>query len=205
MLGLLLVFNQAAAWRWSSIIKSFPSPFPAGGTFIGDVRITVGVLVMLALYVIVAFILGRTAWGRHVYAVGDDKEAAAYAGEALAMAEAARQAGVVTPEAVVLDFETAGLASRLLSGLIDVTIQFVLLVVVIMGAAGASEVLAGSGVEVLLISGAMAAGISASSATSTKISGSSGMAGWKKAKQRRSGGSTRRRSSSQLSIWCTAS
>lgn len=54
--------------------------------------------------------------------------------------------GIVTPEAVVLDFETAGLASRLLSGLIDVTIQFVLLVLVMIGAAGASGVLAGSGV-----------------------------------------------------------
>ena len=47
---------------------------------IGDVRITVGVLMMLVLYVVVAFILGKTAWGRHVYAVGDDKEAARLAG-----------------------------------------------------------------------------------------------------------------------------
>jgi fructose transport system permease protein len=47
---------------------------------IGDVRITVGVLMMLVLYVIVAFILGKTAWGRHVYATGDDKEAARLAG-----------------------------------------------------------------------------------------------------------------------------
>lgn len=47
---------------------------------VGDVRITVGVIVMLALYVVLAFVLGRTAWGRHVYAVGDDKEAARLAG-----------------------------------------------------------------------------------------------------------------------------
>ncbi len=47
---------------------------------VGEVRITVGVLLMLALYVIVAFILAKTAWGRHVYAVGDDKEAARLAG-----------------------------------------------------------------------------------------------------------------------------
>jgi fructose transport system permease protein len=44
------------------------------------VRITVGVLVMIALYLVVAFALARTAWGRHVYAVGDDKEAARLAG-----------------------------------------------------------------------------------------------------------------------------
>ena len=47
---------------------------------IGDVRMTVGVIIMLALYVLIAYILGRTAWGRHVYAVGDDAEAARLAG-----------------------------------------------------------------------------------------------------------------------------
>jgi fructose transport system permease protein len=47
---------------------------------LGDIRLTLGVIIMLALYVVVAFILNKTAWGRHVYAVGDDKEAARLAG-----------------------------------------------------------------------------------------------------------------------------
>lgn len=47
---------------------------------IGEVRLTVGVIVMLVLYLLVAYILGRTAWGRHVYAVGDDAESARLAG-----------------------------------------------------------------------------------------------------------------------------
>lgn len=52
-----------------------------GSTFdVLGVRISVGVLMMLLLYVAVAFILHKTAWGRHVYAVGDDKEAARLAG-----------------------------------------------------------------------------------------------------------------------------
>lgn len=53
-----------------------------GSTFpIGPVRISTGVVMMLLLYVAMAFILGKTAWGgRHVYAVGDDKEAARLAG-----------------------------------------------------------------------------------------------------------------------------
>ncbi|HKS00420.1 MAG TPA: ABC transporter permease [Arthrobacter sp.] len=52
-----------------------------GSTFpLGPVRISTGVVLMLLLYVAVAFILGKTAWGRHVYAVGDDKEAARLAG-----------------------------------------------------------------------------------------------------------------------------
>ncbi|UOQ91183.1 ABC transporter permease [Agromyces endophyticus] len=52
-----------------------------GTTFdIGGVNFTVGVLLMLLLYVVVALILSKTAWGRHVYAVGDDPEAARLAG-----------------------------------------------------------------------------------------------------------------------------
>jgi len=52
-----------------------------GSTFnVLGVRISVGVVMMLLLYVLVAFILGKSAWGRHVYAVGDDKEAARLAG-----------------------------------------------------------------------------------------------------------------------------
>ena len=47
---------------------------------LGGVNITVGVLMMLLLYVVIALILQKTAWGRHVYAVGDDPEAARLAG-----------------------------------------------------------------------------------------------------------------------------
>src|SRR5665213_1355399 len=52
-----------------------------GNTFnVGGGQITYGVVVMVVLYAIVATILGRTAWGRHVYAVGDDAESARLAG-----------------------------------------------------------------------------------------------------------------------------
>jgi fructose transport system permease protein len=52
-----------------------------GETFsIGSFRITTGVLVTLALYGLFAFVLRNTAWGRHVYAVGDDAEASRLAG-----------------------------------------------------------------------------------------------------------------------------
>ncbi|GAA4343978.1 ABC transporter permease [Microbacterium rhizosphaerae] len=51
-----------------------------GTTFHLGVDITFGVLLMLLLYVVISFVLARTAWGRHVYAVGDDKEAARLTG-----------------------------------------------------------------------------------------------------------------------------
>jgi len=47
---------------------------------IGDARVTYGVIAFLILVAIMAYVLSRTAWGRHVYAVGDDKEAAELAG-----------------------------------------------------------------------------------------------------------------------------
>ncbi len=50
------------------------------GISIGTMRITVGVLLALAMYVVFAYILSSTAWGRHIYATGDDAEAARLAG-----------------------------------------------------------------------------------------------------------------------------
>jgi ribose/xylose/arabinose/galactoside ABC-type transport system permease subunit len=47
---------------------------------IGDFVITYGVVMAVALYVVVGFVLAQTMWGRHVYAVGDDAEAARLAG-----------------------------------------------------------------------------------------------------------------------------
>jgi ribose/xylose/arabinose/galactoside ABC-type transport system permease subunit len=52
-----------------------------GTTFpIGPFRITTGVVLVLALYVVAGFALSQTAWGRHVYSVGDDSEASRLAG-----------------------------------------------------------------------------------------------------------------------------
>ncbi|WP_030484225.1 ABC transporter permease [Nocardioides aequoreus] len=47
---------------------------------IGSVGITWGVLLMLVLYAGVGFALRNTAWGRHLYATGDDRDAAELAG-----------------------------------------------------------------------------------------------------------------------------
>lgn len=47
---------------------------------IGSVSITFGVILMVLLYVVVGFALRSTAWGRHLYATGDDQEAASLAG-----------------------------------------------------------------------------------------------------------------------------
>ncbi len=46
----------------------------------GGVRVLFAVFLLIVLVAIMAYVLRQTAWGRHVYAVGDDPEAAALAG-----------------------------------------------------------------------------------------------------------------------------
>ena len=47
---------------------------------IGSLHLTTGVLMMIGLYLVLGFALRYTAWGRHLYAVGDDAEASRLAG-----------------------------------------------------------------------------------------------------------------------------
>jgi fructose transport system permease protein len=76
--ALTLLYSNGATIRG---VDMPPALSWTGRTFdLAGVKISFGVVLMLVLYVLVAFILGKTAWGRHVYAVGDDKEAARLAG-----------------------------------------------------------------------------------------------------------------------------
>lgn len=47
---------------------------------IGGARITFGVVLMIVIFVVLWYMLNKTAWGRHVYAIGDDTEAAEMSG-----------------------------------------------------------------------------------------------------------------------------
>ena len=47
---------------------------------IGEAQFTYGSILMIVIFIVLWYMLNRTAWGRHVYAVGDDKEAAELAG-----------------------------------------------------------------------------------------------------------------------------
>ncbi len=47
---------------------------------VGSAMFTYGVLLMFVLIVVLGYALANTSWGRHVYAVGDDPEAARLAG-----------------------------------------------------------------------------------------------------------------------------
>ncbi|EAQ11868.1 ABC transporter permease [Maritimibacter alkaliphilus] len=47
---------------------------------VGSARITFGSILMVIVFAVLWYLLNKTAWGRHVYAIGDDKEAAELAG-----------------------------------------------------------------------------------------------------------------------------
>jgi fructose transport system permease protein len=47
---------------------------------VGAFRLTWGIVVVIILYAVVSFVLSQTAWGRYVYAVGDDPESARLSG-----------------------------------------------------------------------------------------------------------------------------
>ncbi|MGH1480562.1 MAG: ABC transporter permease [Geminicoccales bacterium] len=47
---------------------------------VGGAQFTYGSMLMILVFLVLWYMLNHTAWGRHVYAVGDDKEAAELAG-----------------------------------------------------------------------------------------------------------------------------
>ena len=79
-LGTLSIFTAIALLYCGSSIQNNRLPDIinfTGETFsVGPFRVTVGVIMVLLLYAIVGFALTQTAWGRHIFAVGDDPESA---------------------------------------------------------------------------------------------------------------------------------
>jgi fructose transport system permease protein len=77
-----------AAYALTHIYSNDETYFPLpseqlyfGRTFtLAGAAVTYGVVLMLVLYAVGWFALTQTAWGRHVYAVGDDQEAARLTG-----------------------------------------------------------------------------------------------------------------------------
>ncbi len=57
------------------LLQFFGQSFSVGGAVF-----TYGVIAFIAIVLVLAYVLRHTAWGRHVYAVGDDAEAAKLAG-----------------------------------------------------------------------------------------------------------------------------
>ena len=81
-----IAFAITQLYSSSQTVTDLPDAMNAlGGTFrIGGTSVVYGVVVMLGLYALTWFILRETASGRHVYAVGNNPEAARLTGIATA-------------------------------------------------------------------------------------------------------------------------
>jgi fructose transport system permease protein len=83
-LGMLSVFTAIALiYAQGQTIQLSPGAFLlwTGNTFaIGSLHLSYGVVLMIVVYAVLTYALRSTAWGRHLYAVGDDAEAARLTG-----------------------------------------------------------------------------------------------------------------------------
>ncbi|MFM6848783.1 MAG: ABC transporter permease [Terrabacter sp.] len=84
-LGTLSIFTAIALlYSGGSSIQADRLPdllnFLGEGFGIGQFRLTWGIVVVILIYAVMAYVLSQTAWGRYVYAVGDDAESARLSG-----------------------------------------------------------------------------------------------------------------------------
>ncbi|GAA1768067.1 MAG TPA: ABC transporter permease [Tetrasphaera sp.] len=84
-LGTLSIFTAIALlYSGGSSIQSSHLPdilnVLGKGFSVGGFRLTWGVVLVIVMYLVMGFVLSQTAWGRYVYAVGDDPESARLAG-----------------------------------------------------------------------------------------------------------------------------
>jgi fructose transport system permease protein len=107
-LGTWSVFGALNLWysgsqtiRAQEVAEAAPLLQATGAAFtVFGARVTAGTILMLVLAGIAAYILARTAFGRHVYATGDDPEAA-------------RLAGVDTRRVLIAVYALAGLVAAM--------------------------------------------------------------------------------------------
>jgi fructose transport system permease protein len=87
-LGTLYIYNSLKLWytgsesiRPTALNEKAPELLVFGKAFtIGGANFILGSFALIALAVVVWYLLNRTAWGRHVTAVGDDADAAMLSG-----------------------------------------------------------------------------------------------------------------------------
>lgn len=101
---------------------------------VGSAVLTLGVILMVLIVIVFSYILSSTAWGRHVYAVGDEPEAAELAGvrtkrmllgvytvagliAAVAAWVSIGRNGSISPSAVLTDFNLQSVTAAVIGGI----------------------------------------------------------------------------------------
>src|SRR5258707_3086239 len=80
LLGIITAITRLTAQGGAFPVTDDLLSWPGNAFNVGDTSITYGMVVMFGLYVVVWYLLTQTAWGRHVYAIGNNREAARLVG-----------------------------------------------------------------------------------------------------------------------------
>jgi len=121
---------------------------------LGPFRITTGVIIVAILAVVMAFILSQSSWGRHLYAVGDDAEAARLVGIRVdrVLLSVYTVAGLLYGITAWVQIGRAGTASA--NALVDANLETITAVVI-----GGTSLFGGRGAIVGTILGALIVGV----------------------------------------------
>lgn len=101
---------------------------------IGSATVTLGVVLMIVIYIVLWYVLNYTAWGRHLYAVGDDPDAAQLSGirvdrvllstyglagviAAIAAWVSIGRNGSISPSTVVTDYNLQAITAAVIGGI----------------------------------------------------------------------------------------
>jgi ribose/xylose/arabinose/galactoside ABC-type transport system permease subunit len=149
-LGLLYTGGQAVQGQnMPDLVNWTGTTFP-----IGPFRVTIGVVMVVLLYCVVAYALSQTAWGKHVYAVGDDAEASRLAGIRVnrVLLSVYTVAGLIFGITAWILIGRAGSASP--NGLTDANLESITAVVI-----GGTSLFGGRGIVFGTLLGALIVGV----------------------------------------------
>jgi fructose transport system permease protein len=121
---------------------------------LGPFRITTGVIIVAILAIVMAFILSQSTWGRHVYAVGNDAEAARLVGIRVdrVLFSVYTVAGLIYGITAWVQIGRAGTASA--NAIVDANLDSITAVVI-----GGTSLFGGRGAIIGTILGALIVGV----------------------------------------------
>lgn len=135
IMAICLIYSENATLREADLTAMTPWLHIFGISFkIGPAVVTLGVLAMIVLYIALWFMLNHTAFGRHIYAVGDDPDAADLSGirtnnillktytlagliAGLAAWVSIGRNGSISPSTVVTDFNLQAITAAVIGGI----------------------------------------------------------------------------------------
>jgi fructose transport system permease protein len=80
LLGIITAITRLVAHGGAFPVTDDLLSWTGNAFAVGDTAITYGMVVMFGLYLFIWYLLTQTAWGRHVYAIGNNREAARLVG-----------------------------------------------------------------------------------------------------------------------------